>query len=489
MVVAPGSLARFHVLATDASGAPVVVSAGAQWQAMQPFVGSAQGHSAEVIAPMAATSAPETAVRATFGSTQCEAKWLVLPSPAVGELLTSAVERGSGLPIAGATVVLSAPDGGTLEQQVTDAIGVARLTAVDATSTLSVFHADHSFQTIANVAGKTRTVFFALERNRADRHGGFVGSFTDVPVNSNLHLARAGLSTSAEALELTDEVEPTIATNTRVGSMGDPQTPVPIATFMSYAGQPMKPTVTAFAESGRCTDALATATGRCGVQSAWALTSDLPSGDYPLHLAQAGRSVLLRDVLWRAPHLSGFSSSVVRDLELGLQPAPVGAGGFPDLRDTAHFVQATLQFSQVRGGFHFVTRAPEIPGPVVGSAFRQAIAAGVALVPGRGLVPLGAGGASNESPTDTAFDRREPINAGHVSLQMAPPHHGLEGQQLAMVLQVFNPASTTEGRTRSTVIAPLPRACLSTPRARRRSTSAGTRFPGWCTGKIGRAHV
>jgi hypothetical protein len=50
----------------------------------------------------------------------------------------------------------------------------------------------------------------------------------------------------------------------------------------------------------------------------------------------------------------------------------------------------------------------------------------------------------------------EPLSAGELALHLAPPHHGLEGQPTAMVLQLFNRRSGNVGRQTSAILARLP---------------------------------
>jgi hypothetical protein len=480
VVMAPGSQTRFHVLAWDAAGAPVVIPTGASWAAMGPIIGPAQGHSVEFEAGTVPTALPTTVVRASFGTVSCEAKAQILAAALPGELMAAVVQEGSGLPVTSALVVLSGADGSVLQQTRTDTSGVARVTAVNATSTLSVFHPDHSYQTVANIPGAGRTIFFALQRNRMDRHGGNVGRF-DLPPTSNWHLARVGLSSGdGSTLELTDEVEPTVPTNIQIGSaVNNPNTPVPMGTFMGFGAQAIKPTAVAFGASGACPDPMATASGTCNVQSAWVLSADPKLGDLPgFDIFNTGGTlnVSLMNTLKRLTDWSTFSSTVVRDLDVRLGPASLSSSGDPELLDETRFSQVPLSFRQVRMGFDVVARMPELPRHRE-EYLTQVITSGVVLMPGRGLIPLGVGVGTNEFGLDGRLDRRGTLMEGQLELRMAPPHHGLEGQQTAMLTQVFEPARGARKRASSTLVSPLPASLAFDPRAERPLDYSGQTFP------------
>jgi hypothetical protein len=110
-----------------------------------------------------------------------------------------------------------------------------------------------------------------------------------------------------------------------------------------------------------------------------------------------------------------------------LHAAAAGADGGLDLTDTSQFTALDAPWGTVPARFDVVASVPALPR--FGAAYlSDAILIGAALVPGRGLVPLGAGFGVNTTPMDSALDK-EPglIAAGLATLRLAPEHHGIEG--------------------------------------------------------------
>lgn len=466
VVLPPGARTRFHVLAWGAQGQPVVLPEGARWTALGTLVGASQGASIEFEATGAPTTEPTYAVRATVGAISCQAKVLLLPRPGSQELLLSVVDEGSGWPVAGATVVVSNADGVIEQQTVTDLKGVARVTPSGPVSTLSVFHADYSYQTIANHPGAGLTVFMGLRRNPADRHGGSVARFTDATPISGVRLARVGFSTSGDEFEFTDEREPTVPTDTRIGPTGSIDTPVPMGTYLAFGDGKLKATATAFGVSSTCADEAATISGRCGTQSAWSIMAVLSLSETPADLYPT-RSLTLLPTLNAIASFKGFTSSVVRDVTFSLEPAPLTPTGAPDfLAGQASFSEVSHSFNGVRLGFDIGVKPPPVPR-FRGEWFEQELSAAVTFVPGRGLVPIGLGVATNRRPADNQVDDRGFLQPGSLRLRLAPPHHGLEGLPTAVVSQYLTRDDLTNGRATSSVLTLLPGALEFDPRGER----------------------
>jgi len=372
---------------------------------------------------------------AQWGSVSCRAQVLLLPTPAAGEVVVSVVDDVTGRPLEGARVLVSDATGAVVPQNgadvtLTDARGVVVLNGVAAALTVSVFHAAYGFQTIANTSA--RTVRFFVRRNPLDTLGGVQSAFSSEPPDSNLHLARAGLSTLGDVttLELTDEAEPTVSTDIRIGSaLSAEDTPVPVGTFMNFGGSPIKPKVSAFGVPGVCNGM---ADGTCGTQSAWAITGNVPLGSFPLDLFFANGRVEFMPMLLRMNVESlALGSSVVRDAKFTFVPTPGVASGQPDLTATSHFARENHVFAQVRSGFVFGVRTPTLPSGPAGFP-DQVMSAGVVHVGGRGLIPLGFGVRPNAAPADGEVDALLAA-PGQLAVRMAPAHHGLEGRPYELI--------------------------------------------------------
>ena len=116
---------------------------------------------------------------------------------ASGQVRVVVTDALTGYPVEGASVVVADALGGATARESTDALGVAVLVA-RSDSTVSVFHPDFGYLTVANydMTG-TRDLRLPLRRNPADRVGGVRARFTHlapVGVGGALSLGMAGLS-------------------------------------------------------------------------------------------------------------------------------------------------------------------------------------------------------------------------------------------------------------------------------------------------------
>jgi hypothetical protein len=108
-----------------------------------------------------------------------------------------------------------------------------------------------------------------------------------------------------------------------------------------------------------------------------------------------------------------------------------------------------------------VPQLPRLPG---GDFAGAAIVLGGALVPGRGLLPLGlSAGLDTEDDTDTPDGRvfgvdepfgknSDPLEDGYVPLSMAPPHSGIEGSQVLLVGVALDIESITDSGVQISVL-------------------------------------
>jgi hypothetical protein len=198
-----GSTTKAWVSAWDAAKSPVVVKTGIAWTAKDGAVieGGATGQSA-VIKGQAANA--NGSVEVTIGATKCTAKAVVLDATVtLGTLKVFVVDELSGRPINDATVMISNKDTGAQVGTLatTGVNGVYTLLALPTMgkASVTVFHNKFNYQTIANydlgsTSADARFLSFVLRRNQLDLYGGYKGTFTKVPMTSNIHLGIAGIS-------------------------------------------------------------------------------------------------------------------------------------------------------------------------------------------------------------------------------------------------------------------------------------------------------
>lgn len=479
VVMKEGSKAKFWVTAWDASSKPIVVKEGATWSAPggSPLTGSGTGGTAEFTASTATTgNAPVAAVEASFGTAKCGAKAIVLPGTlAAGEVAVAVIDELSGRPIANADIVLAGTDGAIVQQSgadflKTDARGYVKLTGAPAAFSVSAFHAEYTYLTIANYSGSSRFFSMVLRRNQTDKYGGYKGGFgSTVPVTPNVHAAIAGMSIAGSItnLSISQLLGPSVPTNIRIGSaINRDGVPIPAGVFLGFGEQQIKNGFAGQGLAGTCTDASGNpnetkiGAGECGTRTAWALAGDVPLGDLPIDAVVGGLDnldigALLSRIL---PIFKKFNSSVVRDVQFDLKATPF-VNGEPDFSDQAHFVSKDHNFTQVPLAFSYVTKLPTLP------KFKNAFIDGVAIigganVPGQGVVPLGIGVGVNTDPVDGQTDVQSDLpSPGLVQVRMAPTHHGLEGGEYGLVIAGISAKALTDssaGLGASAIFARLP---------------------------------
>ncbi len=464
-VMKQGTKTKFWVSAWDAQNKPVVLKDGATWLAVGSTVtGSGTGNSAEFTGGAAAVTTATAAVQATIGSINCQAKAIVLPNPGASEIAVSVIDELSGRPVAGAKVVLSLPTGTIVQQGgadfvETNAAGYATLTGVAASVGVTVFHSEFSYVTVANYAGTSRFLSFALRRNSLDKYGGYKGGFTNVPATSNVHAALAGMSLAGSItnLNITQLLGPSVPTDIVIGSaINQMDVPIPAGAFLGFGDQKIKDSIAGQGLNGTCGTTLGDPSsapdeakilaGECGTRTAWALAGDVPLGDLPIDAVAGGLdNINVGQLLGRiVPIFKKFNSSIVRDVPFSLKATPGASTGSPDFTDQSGYTTANHDFTQIPLAFSFVTKLPELP------KFKGTWVDGVAVIggasaPGRGVVPLGIGvGVNTATPIDGTIDRLDPLMAGQIGVRMAPTHHGLEGAHYGLLMAAISAKALTD---------------------------------------------
>ncbi|WP_309897497.1 carboxypeptidase regulatory-like domain-containing protein [Archangium sp.] len=454
-----GTSARFSVLARDGAGQPVVVPSGVTWEAVEGRVeGGGTGLEASFVLSKPTDEVRE-AVRARVGGVTCVARVRVLGvAVEAGRMRVGVTDELTGRPISGAVVVTADELGAVTGTASTDESGVASLAALTGAGSVSVFHADFAYLTVAHEgAGGSRDLKLPLRRNPTDRYGGVKGTFRNMSTSLDMHAGLSGLSSPDAVSEVSASllVGPTRRVSFTSGGQAREAT-LPAGAYVVLPGTTLAATdVSARGLAGVCDVALeegvsaeaAMATGACGTRTAWALGGDIPLNALSPSVVTGG-GVDVGQVLARTiPLLRTFSSSVVRDVRYRLKETPGAKDGAPNYGDPSHFATVDHDFKSDRSmplGFQFALRVPALP-KYRGQWMDSAAVLGAARVAGRGVVPLGLGMASNTNPADPNTDTQAGLPAaGLVSVRMAPTHHGIEGSPYDLVVTASSSAASND---------------------------------------------
>lgn len=470
VVMKAGGKTAFHVSAWDSAKAPVIIKDGATWSAVGSILtlsSAATGNDADFTAANATTGADAVeSLQAAFGTVTCKAKVVVVPSAVTaGKLNVIVVDELSGRPIKDAKVVVSGLDGAAITQganayATTDARGFVELSvATSAPASVTAFHSDYSYLTVANYStAGSNFLALALRRNQVDNYGGYRGTFKNVPQNSNVHAALAGMSLAGSItdLSISQLLGPSVPKDITIGSsINQKNVPIPAGVYLSFAENMIKTDIAGQGLAGTCVDASGNpdeakiAAGTCGTRTAWALAGDVPIAtvaDLATSVTTGGTANIdVTQVLGRiTPLFKGFNSTIVRDVQFDLKPTPRAAGQW-NFSDTSFFTKADHDFQQVPLAFPFAVKLGELP-KFKGTYADGALVLGGANVQGRGVVPLGLGVGVNTSPaTDGLIDKPVDLKAaGLIPMRMAPTHHGLEGADYGLLVAAVSAKALTD---------------------------------------------
>lgn len=477
-VLKVGAKAKFYVSLWDANLKPVVPKGGVSWSALGGTgTVAASGLSAELSAA-SATTGPVEAIQAAIGSATCKAKVIVFDSAVPADKLDVVVmDELSGRPVENASVLVSNPTSGQTVGTPgnTDARGYARLAIPNGRVTVTVFHNDYNYLTVANydmatASADARFLSLVVRRNPVDKYGGYRGTFNNVSQNSSVHVGIAGMSLAGAItdLSLNQLLGPNVPVHLKLGSALDkPNTPLPAGLYLGLTDNKIKDTISGQGLAGVCTtaggatDETAIGNGSCGTRTAWALAGDVPMGPVT-DLFAGGTSNLdfSKAVTKLLPLFKKFNSSITRDVQFTLKQTPAPNppdGGAYDFSDTSQFKQQDHEFAQIPMAFSFVMRSPDFP-KYRGDYLNGMVLLGGATVPGRGVVPLGLGAGANSNPRDAKIDTQAELpGPGLIGLRMAPTHHGLEGTPYGVVALVVSETDDAwAGSASSAIFARLP---------------------------------
>lgn len=454
-----GTSARFSVLARDGAGQAVVVPSGVTWEAVEGRVeGEGTGLEASFVL-WKPTDGVQEAVRARVGGVTCVARARVLGAAVeAGRMRVVVTDELTGRPLPGAVVVTADAVGAVTGTASTDEGGVADLAALTGAGSVSVFHADFAYLTVAHEgAGGSRDLTLPLRRNPTDRYGGVKGTFRNMSTSLDMHAGLSGLSSPDAVSDVSASL--LVGATRRVSFTSGGQAreaTLPAGAYVVLPGTTLAATdVSAQGLAGVCDGALedgtsaeaAMATGACGTRTAWALGGDIPLNALSPAVLTGGGVDVGQVLAQTIPLLRTFSSSVVRDARYGLKETPGAKEGTPNYGNQAHFTPVDHDFKSDRSmalGFQFALRVPALP-KYRGQWMDSVAVLGAARVPGRGVVPLGLGMASNTNPADPNTDTQAGLPAaGLVSVRMAPTHHGLEGSPYDVMVTASSSAASND---------------------------------------------
>ncbi|WNG16794.1 hypothetical protein [Cystobacter fuscus] len=270
-----GSRVRFSLLAWDETGEPVAVApTEEQWTALEASVSVDAGGSAFVLS--APTSEARETVRAEVGGAACTARVRVLEALEPGRMRVVVTDEQTGRPIPGARVVVADAAGAVTVEALTDEGGVALPVGGAEAGSVSVFHEDFDYLTVAHTG--LGDLSLPLRRNPTGRTGGFEGTVQGLSERLTMHLGVAGLSSPDEGpgaaasslLAPERQVDFSSAGQRRVATL-------PEGAFAVLAGSSLRELdVQGRGSAGVCDEETRTREGTCGVRTAWGLGGELP---------------------------------------------------------------------------------------------------------------------------------------------------------------------------------------------------------------------
>ncbi|MBX5484900.1 MAG: hypothetical protein IRZ16_24020 [Myxococcaceae bacterium] len=466
-IVKSGQPVQFWVSFWSADQAPVVLKSGIEWTAQGMRVTNPQANGATATFTGGSAGAAESAVQVKAGNATCTAKVVTLDATVpAGKLRVTTIDELTGRPVTGGTILLSnASDGSQVAVALMDSSGSTLLDNPGGKVTVSAFHTDYGYLTVANYdTSGSRDLLLALRRNQGDKLGGATGKLTDQPKTPNVHAGIAGMSIPGAVtdLNLTQLLGFTVPTDVKIGTqINEPDVPLPAGVYLGFSQEaPIKDEVAAMGLAGVCTAAsgvsdveAAIKDGTCGTRTEWVLAGDVPLGELPIDAVTNGLdNIDFGKVLSRIlPIFKRFTSTVKRDVEFKLVPKTDvdndDTGEVDPALIKAQLTKQDLPFEGLKLGFAFAAKVPSLP------KFHDKYADGVIIlggadVPGRGVVPLGlAAGVNTQLPVDDKTDSQADLpSPGMVLVRMAPTHSGIEGAQYKLVavaasLQSVNDAS------------------------------------------------
>lgn len=440
VVAREGETLEFFATANAADGSAIVVPT-VSWTALNNLatVTENRAHFATFTLSMPTTgSTAVEAVKAVIGTAECTARAVILPAAVTaGQVRTVVVDELSGRPLEGVRVIVSnAGTGAIIDNDLTDAAGVASLTAAGSI-TVTAAHQDYTYVTYANYAlpAGGGDLIFPLRRNPVDRYGGFKGTFSGVEPSANIQAGLAAMSVAGSPvdLSLSQLLGRTVPTDISIAGQNFEDLPLPAGTFLRFNNTGFKDDIEGQGLASTCTDAFAGGSaeslildGACGTRAAWGLTADdVLFTELPLDAIRDIEGNVGQALSQSLPLLRKFRHSLVRDVQFRLEPTPGAGTGSHDFSQTGFFTEQNLPWQQMPLGFSFAIRVPSVP-LFNNQRMDSVIALTTVSVPGRGLIPMGLGAAVNEDGNEKTDKQDVFEQEGVMRVRSAPAHSGVE---------------------------------------------------------------
>jgi len=415
----------------------------------------------EVTGAAGATSTCTATITATplGGGAACTAAVTNYPAVSLPALRALVLDEFTGEAIAGATLLVRIDSGGGVSELptvVTDATGLANVADVGTSDAaqlidVSLFHDDYTWITVVG-PGTSDLLFFMRRVPLTDTMAGVKGDFdfSEVKTTGDIKLGLAGLSIPGSPFDLDFAalLGELVARDINLEGVGDfNDVPLPSGVYMTVGAADVKADYQAFGLPGR--RVLWGLGGKVSLGDVGPILTDLTAGTGDLDVGGLLAAVL--------PFFGTFNHAVSGNLDIVEVARPLS--GEPNDWDFGVDPQLLLPDTQLEQSADY-TLPPTPFRPASDTEYVEGVLMllGV-VVPGQGTVPLGlTAGLDAPQDGDVADGVVDPAACpennpdcvqparGHVVVDFAPPHGGLEGSRyitLAMALGLSDLASST----------------------------------------------
>lgn len=383
------------------------------------------------------------------GGASCTADLVVYPAVPGADVRVTLFDQTSGAPVSGAPV--AARVSGALVEGTTDADGSYTFTgAAGNVEAISAFPANHQWQTVVGPTGND-IALFTVEVPDDTQVAGVKGQFdfSGVSTQGDIKLGLAGMSISAAITDLDfatllGEIADYNIVLDGVTDADGEIVPLPSGLVLELGPEKIKGDFVTLGSPGKST--LWALGGKVRLSEIGPIISSVTSAD------NINVGSILSAVL---PFFARFDHAVVSGLDLSATtrptapadgtPVPYADWNFPELTgadavklDTllSHSADYSVPTLPCKAGAYSA-------GGCTGNAYSSgAVLLSGVLVPGQGLVPLGLTAGLDDPDDQDANDQvdgqvdhkgENPPQKGHVILDFAPPHDGLEGNRYVTI--------------------------------------------------------
>jgi len=395
------------------------------------------------------------------GGAACSAEVTNFPAVSLPALRAVVLDEFTGDPIVGATLLVRIDSGAgvsALPTTTSDATGVASIADVGTSVAAelldaSVFHDDYTWVTVVH-PGSSDLIFFMrrvpLSNTMAGAKGDF--DFSEVKTTGDIKLALGGLSIPGSPFDLDFAalLGELVVRDINLEGVGNFQdVPLPSGIYMTVGAATIKDDFQAFGLPGR--RVLWGMGGKVSLGDIGPIISDLTGGAEDLDIGGLLAAAL--------PYFGSFNHAVSGNLDIVEVARP--SSGEPDDWDFGIDAQTLILDTPLEQSSDYALPAtPLRPGSDSEHVDGVLVLLGV-VVPGQGTVPLGISAGfdapEDSDPSDGVVDPADcpesnpaclQPDRGHVIVDFAPPHGGLEGARyitlgMALSLEDLNNSTST----------------------------------------------